>query len=267
MTRRAPQNRDFRVILPKKGRLRDDFSRLCEQAALSYCPAGDRLDYGILRDTENSSEARADMTAEALAQRASDAITTIRSGAADMAVVGLDSYEEARCSAMEKGQDFPLRISRAFNLSACALKLAAPPTLKIETSQDLAGLTIATSFPSLLRAWLRQQNVRDVAIYECDGGVEDSVRLGLADLVCDLVDTGNTLKANNLVPSLTLLESSAVLVERKGTWSAEQTAMANKLRDRLSGTESARNSKAAARYPDLPARDAVPLYEIAGAAI
>lgn len=124
-------------------------------------------------------------------------------------------------SAKDQGAEDPLsgRQWRVIELALapCALRLAVPDVVAAASAQagpaaTLAGCRIATSYPAVLRGWLRAQAIDGVEIVPCEGGVEDQVRLGRADAVCDLVETGTTLAANGLTALWTVMESRAVLV-------------------------------------------------------
>jgi ATP phosphoribosyltransferase len=228
----------IRVVLPKKGRLKQDFAKILDTADLQAEQAGNRLDYGTLKDDRGEV-----LPIEFLDQRATDAIDNLDLGIADMAIVGLDIYEEKRCEAALRGEELNTRIVTAFNASACGLFIAAPKALNIQDPEDLQGKRIATSYPNTLRKWLNDNNIDGVKIVARDGGIEDYVRLGVADMVCDVVDTGGTLKANGLIPSLKLFDSTAVLIQRKGQWSDAQAEAATQLQKRLVSADGIANKE------------------------
>lgn len=200
----AAQAQDrVRIIIPKKGRLSAAFADAMEKSGLRVEKDNARHDYGTLRDAQNTLQ-----NVEALTMRSTDALRALAAGAADMAVVGLDMLREfnAHNPALRDAH-----IDR-LGLTPCGLFIAAPVDSAVAAPQDLQGLRIATSFPGVLATWLADNNVTGAAIVECEGGVEDMVRLGLADVVCDLVETGGTLAANGLEKRMKVLDSEAVLV-------------------------------------------------------
>lgn len=252
MERQIKADTPLRFVVPKKGRLKQDFASIMNEADLLTEKAGDRLDYGTLQDD------RADIApVEYLDQRPSDAIENLDIGIADMAVVGLDVYEEKRCEAALRGEQLNTRVVASFNASACGLYIAAPSALKIQEPADLQGKRIATSYPNALRKWLNDNKVNGVKIIARDGGIEDYVRLGVADMVCDVVDTGGTLKANGLTPSLKLFDSTAVLIQRTGQWSEVQTQAAQQIKTRLMAADTIANAaNPAAKTSDAPLKAA-----------
>jgi len=102
---------------------------------------------------------------------------------------------------------------------------------------DLAGLRIATSFPGLVERHLAGHGVAATVI-RLDGAVETAVRLGVADVIADVVETGTTLRSAGLeVVGEPILVSEAVLVRRAGE---PDTPAADQLRRRLQGVLVAR---------------------------
>jgi ATP phosphoribosyltransferase len=81
---------------------------------------------------------------------------------------------------------------------------------------DLDGKRIATSYPGLVGAYLLDQGI-SARLIHLDGAVESSVRLGVADVIADVVETGSTLKKAGLeVFGEAILESEAILIQHRG---------------------------------------------------
>ena len=87
----------------------------------------------------------------------------------------------------------------------------------------LAGKKIATSYPNILQDWLDKSGIKaDVVVL--DGAVENAVRLGVADAVADVVDTGTTLKQAGLVTiGEPILVSQSVLLRGQSTKDSVET--------------------------------------------
>ncbi len=84
------------------------------------------------------------------------------------------------------------------------------------TLADLEGTRIATSYAGLVGAFLQREGISARMIH-LDGAVESSVRLGVADVVADVVETGTTLKKAGLeLFGEAILHSEAVLIQRRG---------------------------------------------------
>jgi len=102
---------------------------------------------------------------------------------------------------------------------------------------DIAGKRVATAYPGLVGHHLSQLNIK-ADVVRLDGAVESSVRLGVADLIADVVSTGNTLRQAGLeMFGDPILKSEAVLIKRAGTQTAPEFET---LQRRLSGVVIAR---------------------------
>ena len=82
--------------------------------------------------------------------------------------------------------------------------------MKISNASDLEGLRVATSYPCLTRALLKEKGI-STRIVELAGSVEIAPGLGTADAIADLVSTGSTLRANHLRELEALFNSQAAL--------------------------------------------------------
>jgi ATP phosphoribosyltransferase len=93
----------------------------------------------------------------------------------------------------------------------CSLILAHPHDKELKNIKELRGKTIATSYPRILTNFL-EKNKLDAKLIELSGSVEIAPSLGVADLICDIVSTGNTLMMNKLKKSFKVFDSEAVLI-------------------------------------------------------
>ncbi len=90
----------------------------------------------------------------------------------------------------------------------------AAPAGRFHDVADLVGKRIATSYPGLLGRWLEEQGI-EAALVKLDGAVESAIRLGVADVVADVVDTGTTLQRAGLeVFGEPICTSEAILIRR-----------------------------------------------------
>src|SRR5205823_11589173 len=109
---------------------------------------------------------------------------------------------------------------------------ARPGTLG--SPADLAGLAgrrIATAYPGVVARYLAE-NAIAAEVVRLDGAVENAIRLGVADVIADVVSTGATLRQAGLEPvGKPLLESSAILIRRRGA--SEPAAPVTQLLRRL----------------------------------
>jgi len=103
---------------------------------------------------------------------------------------------------------------------------------------ELAGQRIATSYPGLLGRWLEEQGI-EATLVKLDGAVESAIRLGVADVVADVVDTGTTLQRAGLeVFGEPICTSEAILIRRDEDTEPEGLAS---LRTRLESVLVAQN--------------------------
>ena len=108
------------------------------------------------------------------------------------------------------------------------------------TPDDLNGKRIATSYPGLLSAWLADRGI-SARLIKLDGAVETSVRLGVADAIADVVETGSTLRRAGMeMFGEPILVSEAILIQPSG---AERPEGVDLLLRRLGGVMTARNYK------------------------
>lgn len=142
---------------------------------------------------------------EILSVRDDDIPQYVAQGVADFGVVGENVLSEQRS---------PAKIVKPLDFCKCRLVIAVPVDSDIQTISDLESERIATSYPEILKNFL-QDNAIKASIINIKGSVEVTPQLNLADAICDLTQTGETLKKNNLRILVTLFESQAVLIESR----------------------------------------------------
>lgn len=158
----------------------------------------------------------------------------VQDGVADIGIVGEDVL-------LEKRSD--VKVIRKLGYGRCNLSLAVPEGKKIESVQELNGLRIATSFPNLLNNFLEKNNIH-ATVVEISGSVEITPSLGVADLICDLVSTGNTLKLNKLKKSFDVYSFESVLIANKNiVKDSKKNDLLKNLLVRIDSALNARTSK------------------------
>ncbi len=136
--------------------------------------------------------------------RAADVPTFVENGAADLGVAGKDVLMEYGGNGLYEPLD--LKIAR------CRLMTAGREGW---TGQG-TRLRIATKYVETARRYFAARGIQ-VEIVKLYGSMELAPLVGLADGIVDLVDTGNTLKANGLVPMETIAEISSRLIVNKAS--------------------------------------------------
>jgi ATP phosphoribosyltransferase len=138
--------------------------------------------------------------------RPSDVPTYVEYGAADIGVVGKDVLLEQSPDVYE-----PVDL----NLGVCRLVVARPkgqqPVQRLSSK-----LRVATKYPTITERYFNQQGL-PVELIKLYGSIELAPLVGLADRIVDLVETGNTLKANNLVEDEVIAWSSARLIVNRAS--------------------------------------------------
>jgi len=216
------------LAIQKKGRLAEGGFDLLGRA-------GVKLAYGrddLLRRAEN-------LPLDMMLIRDDDIPGFVASGVCGYGIVGENVlYEAQQKSSRASG----LHIVMKLGFARCALKLAAPGDGVIQTVNDLKGKTVATSYPGLTAAFLKERGV-NAKIVEMGGSVEVAPRMGVADAICDLVSTGATLQINGLSEFETVLESEAVLIRGSEARCEDTSGIADLLVERFKGVIASRQTK------------------------
>ncbi len=218
----------LRIAIQKSGRLADDSMALLRGAGLSISRSKDGLFYRV----EN-------LPVDLLLVRDDDIPRLIGDGIADLGIVGrnvLEEYDEANDSGPAS------KILYDLGFSKCRLAIAAPEQFGYSSPKDLNGLRIATTYPGLLGRYLRAEGI-EAEIVGMHGSVEVAPRLGVADVICDLVATGSTLEANGLKAVETVLECEALLVGTSKPITPEKQQIQDRLLARIDGVLASRETK------------------------
>ncbi len=216
-------NGNLRLAVQKKGRLTDKSLLLLRNCGLDIEEYSERL---IV--TSRNYEL------DILFLRDDDIPEYVQDGVADIGIVGHDVVKE---------RNPDIQILRHLGFGKCKLMIAAPEDRNIESINDLKGKRIATSYPGIVNEFLNDNNI-PAKVIEISGSVEITTSLGVADLICDLVSTGNTLKLNKLKKSFTVFESDAVFIGNKRVEEDhEKYKLLNSLLIRIDSVLTARKSK------------------------
>ncbi|MGC4155052.1 MAG: ATP phosphoribosyltransferase [Propionicimonas sp.] len=160
--------------------------------------------------------------------RPRDIAVYVGEGTLDLGITGRDMLLDSGAAAEEV---------LALGFGGTRFRFAAPGGREM-TVADLAGKRIATSYPGLVAAYLERVGVA-ARLINLDGAVESSIRLGVADVIADVVETGTTLRLAGLeLFGEAILESEAILIQRAGAAAPEGLEL---LRRRLDGVIAARN--------------------------
>lgn len=181
----------LRIAVPNKGTLSETAVEMLREAG--YATRRDQKEL-IVADPRND--------VEFFYLRPRDIATYVGSGALDVGITGRDLLLDSRSSALEID---------ALDFGASTFRFAGPIG-RFATLQDLEGLRVATSYDALVRDFLEAEGVT-ATVVRLDGAVESAVRLGVADAVADVVETGSTLRKQGLeIFGPVILESTAVVI-------------------------------------------------------
>ena len=181
----------LRIAVQSKERLYDETMMLLEEAGIKL-NGGKRI---LLVSAK-------DFPVEILFLRDDDIPESVANGVADVGIVGENEY-------VEKGSK--AQLVKRLGFSKCRLSLAIPKDEKYEGSEWFNGKTIATSYPVILDAYLKEQNVQ-ANIHVITGSVEIAPGIGLADAIFDIVSSGSTLVSNQLKEVEVVMRSEALLI-------------------------------------------------------
>jgi ATP phosphoribosyltransferase len=219
----------LRIAMQKSGRLTEPATDLLNRCGLSFRQSRDKL--FCFGEGE---------PVDLLLVRDDDIPGLIAQGVCDLGIVGRNVLNEFSLTAGVEAE--PLVELRGLGFGRCRLSIAVPDELEYAGPQTLEGLRIATSYPGLLGEWLRTHGVA-AGIMMLSGSVEIAPKLGTADAICDLVQSGGTLIANQLREAEVLLESEAVLAGPRTLPIDERGDMLELLLKRLDGVIQVRESR------------------------
>ena len=206
----------LRVAVPNKGALSESSVTMLKEAG-----------YRQRRDSRELVLVDPDADIEFFYLRPRDIAVYVGGGILDVGITGRDRLLDSGAHADEDlGLDFARSTFRF-----------AGPAGEFSSIAELAGRRIATSYDGLLRDYLDERGV-EADVVRLDGAVESSIRLGVADAIADVVETGNTLRAAGLqVFGDPIMTSEALLIRSRAAGEPEGLAV---LRRRLQGVLVAR---------------------------
>ena len=211
----------LRIAIQKAGRLNEDSLKILKDAGIS-------IDNG----KEQLKATSSNFPLEVLYLRNGDIPQYLRDGVVDIAFLGENVLEE-------KGDD--IIKAEKLGFSKCRVSIAVPKSVKYNGIQDLQGKRIATSYPNTLNSFLTKKGIK-AELHIINGSVEIAPNIGLADAICDIVSSGNTLFKNNLKEVEVMMKSEAVLAVAPNISEERQVILKN-LQFRLQSVLNARTSK------------------------
>lgn len=206
----------LKIAVPNKGSLAEASIAILKEAG--YRQRVDSRDL-VLLDPENG--------VEFYYLRPRDIALYVGSGELEAGITGRDLLIDSGAAATE---------ILALDFGGSTFRFAGPSGSNWKVA-DIAGKRVATAYPGLVEDFLKKQQV-SATVVRLDGAVESSVRLGVADVIADVVSTGNTLRQAGLaIFGEPILQSEAILISRS---SKELPAELEIILRRLQGVVTAR---------------------------
>jgi len=216
----------LRIALQKSGRLHNDSMDLLERCGIR-----------VITNTNTLFCHCKNLPIDLLFVRVGDIPNLVADGLCDVGIIGENVFAETAADTQEK-----IKVVQNLGFSRCQLKIAIPSNQAFDSIQDLTGKRIATSYPVLLEKYLTDNQV-SADITKLSGSVEIAPRLGLADAICDIVSTGQTLEANNLKAVADVFSSEATLIRCNTLKDEEKSHILALLLSRMNGVLQAKESK------------------------
>lgn len=216
-------NGNLKLAIQKSGRLTENSMQLLKNCNLDIEKFNDRLVVSVRN-----------FQLDLMFLRDDDIPEYVQDGVAEIGIVGEDVIKETRAD---------VEIVKKLGFGRCNLRIAIPEYFELNDLADLNNKRIATSFPNILSDFLVENNI-EAKVVNISGSVEAAPSLGIADCICDLVSTGNTLKLNKLKSSFNVLNSEAVLIKNKNlNQDSEKYKIYIDLVSRIESVLNAKNSK------------------------
>ena len=183
----------IKIAVPNKGSLSDAAAQMLREAG--YAQRTDPKELALFDEANG---------VEFFYLRPRDIAVYVGEGTLDVGITGRDMLLDSGAHASEV---IPLGFGRS------RFRFAAPEGAGL-TVENLEGVRLATSYPGLVSAYLAKHGVTTKVI-ALDGAVETAIRLGVADVIADVVETGTTLRQAGLqLFGDPILQSEAILIRR-----------------------------------------------------
>ncbi len=191
----------LKIAIQKSGRLSEMSMALLEKAGISMQKSRDQL----LCRARN-------FPLDVFLVRDDDIPAFLATDVCQIGILGQNTLLEKQ--QLDPAQYATLSQVMPLGYGRCRLSIAVPNGMAYDGVSSLNGKTIATSYKGLLARFLAEKGVA-ANIVTMEGAVEVAPRTHLADAICDLVSTGNTLLSNGLGEQDVILESQAVLLRNE----------------------------------------------------
>ncbi len=191
---------DWITFALPKGRIMKDSMELFEQIGIT-CPEMEKESRKLVFENP-------ELKMRFMAVRATDVPTYVEYGCADVGVVGKDTL-------LEQGKDLYEPLDLKFGY--CRLVVAEPKALQgSDDPHNWSNIRVATKYPNITERYFAAKGVQ-VELIKLYGSIELAPLVGLSERIVDLVSTGGTLKANNMVEVETIAEVTTRLIVNRAS--------------------------------------------------
>jgi ATP phosphoribosyltransferase len=193
------------TIAVSKGRIYEEALPLLEEAGITPIDDPKKCRKLILQTTRDD--------VQLVIIRATDVPTFVEYGAADLGIAGKDVLLEHGAESLYEPLDL--------NIACCRLMTAAHK----DAPEQRGRIRVATKYVKIAQSYFASKGIQ-AEIIKLYGSMELAPLVGLADCIVDLVDTGNTLRANDLEPRELIMNISSRLVVNKAAMKMKHEAIA-----------------------------------------
>ena len=137
--------------------------------------------------------------------KTADVPTYVENGAADIGIIGKDVI-------LESGKDVYELLDLGFG--KCHLMMAVPKDNRRASLEDYAHTRVATKFPRIARKFFAERGMQ-MEYIKLNGSIELGPIVGLSESIVDIVETGTTLRENNLVEIVHIMDATARLIANR----------------------------------------------------
>ena len=137
--------------------------------------------------------------------KTADVPTYVEYGAADIGIIGKDVI-------LESGKDIYELLDLGFG--ACHLMMAVPKDKRRPRLEDYAHTRVATKFPRIAESFFAAQGMQ-MEYIKLNGSIELAPIIGMSESIVDIVETGTTLRENNLEEIVTIMNATARLIANR----------------------------------------------------
>jgi len=191
---------DWITFALPKGRIMQDSMELFSQIGIT-CPEMSESSRKLVFEN-------AEQRFRFMAVRATDVPTYVEYGCADLGVVGKDTL-------LEQGKNLYEPLDLKFGY--CRLVVAEPRLLKeVDNPLNWSNIRVATKYPNITERYFAAKGIQ-VELIKLYGSIELAPLVGLSERIVDLVSTGGTLKANNMVEVETIAEVTTRLIVNRAS--------------------------------------------------